>query len=228
LLNDRNFETFHYPLHSIYSATKINHPSNVFGYLAAEAMVMVVDKVKYETTQLPVEWYELLNPTLVNSIVFSGDRDFHCNTVFSHFVKEYGFEAINQLSKNMLIRIHPEEMVNIIDSGNKINAAIFVMPYSYAKNIQNRLDYEIIWPNDGAILLPVQMLIKKGAYEKYKDVIQFLTGEGVGKMFEEHGLVATNRRVKNRFPGHKLNWIGWNFLKNSEIHMIKEKIRELL
>jgi len=98
-LNDRNFETFNHSLNSMYADTKINHPAKVFGYLGAEALVMVVDKVKYETTQPPAEWYELLNPALINSIVFCGDRDFHCNTVFAHFVKEYGYEAINQLAK---------------------------------------------------------------------------------------------------------------------------------
>jgi len=228
LLNDRNFESVQQSLNSIYTATKISHPSNVFGFLAAEALVMVVAKSKYAASQFPREWYELLNPSLKNSIVFCGDRDFHCNTVFLHFVKEYGFEAISQLTKNTLIRIHPEEMLNSIDSGNKINASIYVMPYSYAKEIQNTFDYEIIWPNDGAILIPVQMLIKNGAYEKYKDVIRFLMGEEAGKLFEEHGLIAANSKIKNQFPGKKLNWIGWNFLKNGELHAIKEKIRELL
>ena len=228
LLNDRNFETFHYSLHSVYAGTNIKHPANVFGFMGAEAMVMVVDRSKYENTQLPREWYELLSPSLKSSIVFCGDRDFHCNTVFLHFVKEYGYEAVNLLSKNSLIRIHPEEMLHSIDSGNKINASIYVMPYSYAKNIQNKLDYEIIWPNDGAILLPIQLLIKKGTLEKHKEVIRFLMGEEVGKMFEEHGLVATNSKVKNQFPSRKLNWIGWDFLKKNELTTIKEKIREFL
>ena len=228
LLNDRNFETFHYSLHSAYAGTNIKHPANVFGFMGAEAMVMVVDRSKYENTQLPREWYELLSPSLKSSIVFCGDRDFHCNTVFLHFVKEYGYEAVNLLSKNSLIRIHPEEMLHSIDSGNKINASIYVMPYSYAKNIQNKLDYEIIWPNDGAILLPIQLLIKKGTLEKHKEVIRFLMGEEVGKMFEEHGLVATNSKVKNQFPSRKLNWIGWDFLKKNELTTIKEKIREFL
>jgi len=228
LLNDRNFETFHYSLHSAYAGTNIKHPANVFGFLGAEAMVMVVDRSKYENTQLPREWYELLSPSLKSSIVFCGDRDFHCNTVFLHFVKEYGYEAVNLLSKNSLIRIHPEEMLHSIDSGNKINASIYVMPYSYAKNIQNKLDYEIVWPNDGAILLPIQLLIKKGTLEKHKEVIRFLMGEEVGKMFEEHGLVATNSKVKNQFPSRKLNWIGWDFLKKNELTTIKEKIREFL
>jgi len=228
LLNERNFETFHYPLHSIYNSIDISHPSNVFGLLASEAMIMVVDRTKYENTQTPREWYELLSPTLKSSIVFCGDRDYHCNTVFSHFVKDYGYEAVNQLSKNTLIRIHPEEMLLSINSGNKINASIYVMPYSYAKNIQNKLDYEIVWPNDGAILIPIQMLIKKGVYEKYNDVIRFLIGEEAGKMFAEHGLVATNAKVKNLFPGNRLNWIGWDFLRNGELLTIKQKIRELL
>jgi len=228
LLNERNFETFQQSLHTIYNNTKISHPSNVFGFLAAEAMVMVVDRSKYEDKQPPREWYELLNPALKNSVVFCGDRDFHCNTVFLHFVKEYGYEAIKQLSNNTLIRVHPEDMLQSIDSGNKINALVYVMPYSYAKNIRNTFDYEIIWPNDGAILLPIQMLVKKEAFEKNRDIIRFLMGEEMGKLFEKHGLVATNSKVANEFPGRKLNWIDWNFIKNSELYAVKAKIRELL
>jgi ABC-type Fe3+ transport system substrate-binding protein len=119
-------------------------------------------------------------------------------------------------------------MLHSINAGNKIKASVYVMPYSYAKEIRNKLDYEIIWPNDGAILIPVQLLVKKGASEKYKDVIRFLMGEEVGKMFYEHGLIAANSKAANEFPGKKLNWIGWNFLKNGELHAIKERIRELL
>lgn len=228
LMNSRNFESFHFPLHSIYADSKISHPFKIFGYLASEALVMVVDKSKYENSQIPREWYELLNPSLKNSIVFCGDRDFHCNTIFSHFVKNYGYEAINQLTKNTLIRIHPEDMLNSIHTDNKINASVYVMPYSYAKQIQNKIDYNIIWPDDGAILIPIQMLIKKGTLEKYKDVIRFLTGEDVGKMFESHGLIATNSKVSNQFPCNKLNWIGWDFLQNNDLKSMKEQIRKLL
>jgi ABC-type Fe3+ transport system substrate-binding protein len=228
LLNDRNFETFQSPLHSIYAGTKISHPSNVFGFLATEAMVMVAVRSKYEDTPLPREWYELLSPTLRSSIVFCGDSDYHSNTVFLHFVKEYGYEAVKLLSKNALIRLHPEEMLQSIDSGNKINASIYVMPYSYAKNIRNRLDYEIIWPIDGAILIPIQILVKKGVSEKDKEVLRFIMGEEVGKMFEEHGLIATNSKVENLLPSKDLNWIGWNFLNNNELPDIKQRIRELL
>ena len=228
LLNDRNFETFNYALNSMYADTKISHPARVFGYLGAEALVLVAHKAKYETTQPPREWYELLNPALRSSIVFSGDRDFHCNTVFAHFVKEYGYEALKQLGKNTLTRIHPEEMLLTINEGNKIDASIYVMPYSYAKKIENNLDYEIIWPNDGAILLPVQMLVKRGAFDKYKDVIRFLIGREVGELLEQHGLVAANAKVNNALPGTKLNWIGWNFIRNCDMHALKEDIRRHL
>jgi len=127
-----------------------------------------------------------------------------------------------------LLRIHPEEMLLSIHSGNKINASIYVMPYSYAKNIQNNLNYEIVWPNDGAILIPIQMLVKRGASEKYKDLIRFLIGKEVGEMLEQHGLVAANAKVKNEFPGTKLNWIGWNFIRNCDMHAMKEDIRRRL
>jgi hypothetical protein len=72
------------------------------------------------------------------------------------------------------------------------------------------------------------MLIKKGTLEKYKDLIRFLTGEDVGKMFESHGLIATNSKVSNQFPCNKLNWIGWDFLQNNDLKSMKEQIRKLL
>lgn len=228
LLNDRNFDTFNYPVHPIFAGTKIEHPYKLFRFLAAEALVLVVDKSKYDTTQLPREWYELLNPLLEKSIVFCGDRDFHCNTIFSHFVKDFGYDAVKQLTKNTLIRIHPEEMLLSINGGNKINASVYVMPYSYAKNICNQIDFQIIWPEDGAILIPIQMLVKKGAAEKHKEVIRFLTGTDMGKLFEEHGLIATNAKVKNQLPSNKLNWIGWNFLKQIDLRTMKEEVRKLL
>ena len=226
LLNTANFETLNFPLHPIYAKADFAHPSNLMGMLASDVLVMVVDKSKFEDKAFPYEWYELLNPTLRNSIVFCGDIDFSCNTVYYPFVKNFGFDAIKQLVNNTLAYIHPADMLHLIHSGNRISASVYVMPYSYARSIQNKFDYQIIWPNDGAIPIPIQMLVKKGAYEKHEDIINFLKGKTLGEEFEKNGFLATNPNASKQCPDSNLNWVGWNFIENSNMRILKKKIGE--
>jgi ABC-type Fe3+ transport system substrate-binding protein len=228
LINDVNFETLDLPIHSIYFNTKFEHPSKLFGMLASDALVMVADKSKFGNKQLPREWYELLDPALCNSAVLCGNRDFFCNTVFYHYVKNYGFEGVKLIVNNILARMHPEEMLTSMHSGNSTGASLYVMPYSYARTIQKNFDYQIIWPDDGAIIIPIQMLVKKGSYQKYSDVINFLTGDILGAALEKHGFLATNPNTCKDYPGTALNWAGWNFIENSDLFKMKNKIRKLI
>jgi ABC-type Fe3+ transport system substrate-binding protein len=231
-LNTQNFETLHFPLHPIFSDAQFADPSRLFGMLGSDALVMVVNKSKFLDLQTPREWYELLNPSLLNRIVLCGDRDFFCNTFFYHYIKTYGFEAVKLLAKNTLWHLHPEEMLDSINfsslSGNDVGASVYVMPYSYARNITNKFDYQIIWPDDGAMLIPIQMLVKKGTLEKHSKVINFLTGEALGRGLEQHGFLATNPNTSKQYPGSSINWIGWNFIEDSDLFKIKAKIRKIL
>jgi hypothetical protein len=228
LLNNTNFDSLNFPLHSIYSNTGISDPSILFGILASDALVMVVDKSKFGNQRLPREWYELLNHALHNSIAFCGDRDFFCNTVFYPFVKNYGYEAVRQLTVNTRIRIHPDEMLQSIQNNNSIGASVYVMPCSYAKNIQNEYDYQIIWPEDEAILIPIQMLVKKGTYEKHENVINFLTGQTLGNELEKLGFLSTHVNTCKQYQENKLQWIGWDFIENRDLCLTKRNIRKLL
>ena len=86
----------------------------------------------------------------------------------------------------------------------------------------------MIWPNDGALLIPIQLLVKKGAYRQHQEVIKFLTGEIAGKIFERQGLLATHPDTCREYPQHKLSWMGWNFLENSNLAIMKEDIITIL
>jgi ABC-type Fe3+ transport system substrate-binding protein len=228
LLNGDNFEKLHISYHSIYNNIGFAHSPKLVGMFAADALVMVVNKSKLVNKPLPREWYELLNPSFYNSIVVCGDRDFFCNTFFYHYIKNYGLKAVEVLVQNVSARIHPEEMLNTIHTNNSATDLVYIMPFSYAKNIQNKIDYKIVWPDDGAMLIPIQMLVKKGSYEKYEDVINFLTGEVLGSELEKQGLLPTNSNISPQFPGSKLNWIGWDFIENSDLKDLKENIKKYL
>jgi len=69
------------------------------------------------------------------------------------------------------------------------------------------------------------MLVKKGAVEKYRDVIQFLTGDTLGAALEKHGLPPANPYVSKQYPGTALNWVGWDFIEKSDLCGMNTKIR---
>lgn len=228
LYNDLNFETFSTQYNSCFAGSGLEHPRKIFRFLGAEALVMVVDRNKMTHTQLPREWYELLNPALEDSLVLCGDTDYFNYTIYLHYVRDFGLEAVRQLHKNTLERMHPEDMVRVLNNNNSLSGSIYVMPYSWAKQIDNKLDYQIVWPEDGAIVLPIQMLVRKSIADKYRNVTRFLGGQEVGNFLRENGLVSTNPRVTHAVQGRKLNWLGWEFIRNSNLTEIRNDIKRIV
>lgn len=223
-INENNFEVFQYTAHPAFSGTGLVKPGIAMRYLAADALVFVIDRTMYEQSSFPGEWYELLHPALEKRIVFCGDKDFYCHTIYAHYVRDFGLDALKQLNKNTCETMHPVDMIHALQSGCKNAASIYVMPYSYARMIENHIDYQIVWPEDGAIILPVQMLVKKGTYERNKDLISLLTSAEAGRVFALNGLIPVNRNTDCGFSCGKLNWLGWDFLKSTDLKELKKDI----
>ncbi|MDD3079214.1 MAG: ABC transporter substrate-binding protein [Paludibacter sp.] len=228
LLNENNFESFRYSVNKAFSGTNIENAYKVIRFLAADAMVMLIDRSKYMQSQAPCEWYELLHPALEQGIAFCGETDYFCDTVYAHFVRDFGLKAVEQLKNNTLCRMHPVEMLRELKAGNKNGAKVYVIPYSYARMVENIIDFQVIRPRDGAIILPVQMLVKKGCSEKHKELINFMTGSEMGRLFALNGFVPINKNVECNIPDNSLNWIGWDFLKNENFPELKRNINQLL
>ncbi len=227
LLSKQNFDTFQYRMNEAFTGIGLENTYTVFRFLAADGLVMVADKAKFDYSPMPEEWYELLHPAFANKLAFCGDIDFNCNTLHMHFVRDFGMGAIGQLLQNTLARLHPAHMLEAIQDGNRLGASVYIMPFSYARQIENNSDYQIIWPKDGAIMLPVQLLVKKGAYNRYKEIIRFLTGSEMGQLFASKGFVPVNVYTENIAYG-KMNWIGWDFLEQENIVDVKHEISKLL
>jgi ABC-type Fe3+ transport system substrate-binding protein len=228
IINENNFDTFQYVANPAFSGTGLVKPGMVMRYLAVDALVFVVDRTKYEQSAFPREWYELLHPALEKKVVFCGKTDFFCQTIYVHYVRDFGLNALKQLNRNTLETMHPVDMINTLQAGNKCNAKIYVMPYSYARMFEHYIDYQVIWPEDGAIVLPVQMLVKKGAYERNKEIIHLLTSAEAGKVFALNGLIPINRNTDCSFCKGKLNWLGWDFLKSTDLVELKRDIQTYL
>jgi ABC-type Fe3+ transport system substrate-binding protein len=226
-LDEAHFDKCMAMLHPMYTRAAYPHPGGVIGMITANLLVMMVDENKFEPGRLPRTWKDLLDPLFGKRLVLRGDSDFFCNAVFYPFYKQFGEKAITQLAANTLTGMHPSEMVKAINTGHTGEAAVFVMPYSFAVKTRGSENFRLVWPEDGAIVSPVQMLVKKGAYEKYKEEIDFITGSTMGEALEQLGFPSANIQTGKSYPGEQLNWLGWDFIAENDMNMLRKRIQQV-
>ena len=215
-LNSDNFDVIGHEINESYTIAGYSHPENLFTMLPCNALVIVADIRKFNNESLPQYWSDLLDPSLEKKLILRGDKDFFCNAVFFPFVRDYGLESLSLLARNTAVGLHPSQMVKMINSEKTEGISAFVMPYTFYKNVRKRENFRLIWPKDGAIVSPVQMLVKKGAYEKYKEVIDYIKSEEMTQM-----LLSLSFPASDDNELQPLNWLGWNNIYSTDTGAMK-------
>jgi len=226
-LNKDNFETFTQEVHPLFKEANYVHPEGLMGWFTTNLLVMLVDTEKLGVHHLPVSWLDILKESYSRDLTLRGDTDFFCNAMFFPYMKTIGNEAIRRLGKNTAKGLHPSQMVKILNAGTKDGTTIYVLPYSFALKVRDTTRYKIVFPTEGAIVSPVQMLVKKGASMKHKPLIDYILSTEMAKILMQSGFPSAHPLAENTLPGNTLNWIGWNFIKENDIRACKEEMQQL-
>ncbi|MBC2582792.1 ABC transporter substrate-binding protein [Clostridium sp. DJ247] len=196
----------------------IQDPDGHYTMFSMNILVMVVDLVQLGDLPMPKKWGDLLNPEYKNRVVIRGDKNFFCETTLLNIYKDYGYDGIKKLGNSVKDGWHPSQMVKMAGSGLKGSPTISVMPYFYARTIRNKDKVSVVWPEDGAIVSPVSMLVKKSCLDKYKEIADFFVGETIGKICAGASFPSINPNVENKIPENApLKWIGWDYIKSQDI-----------
>lgn len=224
-LNDDYFDRIQLVAPEIFKKAGFEHPTGHLCWFTTNLLVIVADLEKVHEELLPVSWGDLLNELFSKSLTLRGDDDFFCNAILYPFLKNHGKKAVTQLGINTAAGLHPSQMVKNINSGNANGTAMYVMPYSFALKIRNAERFKTIFPVEGPIVSPVQLMVKKGSYEKNKALIDFLLGDEMGDTLNRNGFPSiTSPAIPNL---KDLNWIGWDFILENDIAICKEELQEL-
>ena len=226
LSESSTFEEFNFCYDAYFEEAGLQHPGKVINIFTANLLVMVVNNKKFEDSSKPYGWYELLCTQYENNIVMRGDGDFFCNAALYPYYATYGDDAMRILGTNVSRGIHPAEMVKEINFNRKDSSGIYVMPYSFACKIRNE-NFSIVWPEDGAIVSPVQVLIKKTAKEKHKDIVDFIFSSQLAEAMEQQGFPAFTQDNLKRYPGRTLKWLGWDFIYKNDIGILKDRTQKI-
>jgi len=194
-----------------------------FTMLSANLIVLVSIDDMLEGKPKIASWKDLLRPEFQNSVVMRGQEEFFCNGVLLPFYTLFGMDGIIDLARSVRTGVHPSEMVKMIDSGKPDVAPLYIMPYFFAKKIKAKNRISIHIPKEGAIVSPVQMLVKKDSQEKVREITDFLCGEKFGQLCADAYFPSVNEQVNNSAScTERLYWIGWDFLKRNDIGKIKK------
>lgn len=200
------------------SRVGIKDPGNNYTIITMNLLVIVVDKIKIGNRPLPSKWGDLLNPEFEKSVAIRGKNNFFCETTLLTIYKQFGIEGIRKLGKAVNYGWHPAQMAKSAGSGNVDSPVVSVMPYFFTKTIKHKENVKVVWPEDGAIVSPVTMLVKAEKAQELKKISEFFTGKGVGQICAEANFPSLNPEVDNEIPENAaFNWVGWDFIKQNDV-----------
>ena len=217
--NDRNvFEGYVDEFNKDFSNDYIDlrDPDNKYIITGVVPAVFVVNKEELNGRKVPKTWADILSEEFEDSVaVPMGDLDLF-NALVVSLYKDYGMQGIKDLARSYMKSLHPAEMVKAKGKNNV--PCVSIIPYFFTQMIDENKQIAV-WPEDGAVISPIFMIVKKDKKEMLKPVIDFFTSEKIGKIFSANGkFPSTNKKVDNFLkPEQRFKWVGWDFIKNTDI-----------
>ncbi|WP_066625088.1 ABC transporter substrate-binding protein [Clostridium magnum] len=222
------YDAANYKANSIFSNIDLKDPEGNYTIIASNILVMVADINALGDIEPPTKWGDLLKPEFQKKVAIRGTNTSFCETTLLTIFKEHGYEGIRKLGKSVKWGWHPSQMVKMAGSGRAEAPAVSVMPYFFTKTIPNKQNVKILWPEDGAIISPVTMMVKKSCKEKQQKIIDFFTSTKIGEICAGAFLPSLHSKVSNKIPEYAtFNWIGWDFIKERDIDALVKKLNTI-
>lgn len=190
--------------------------------------VMMVDRTKLGDLPSPQRWSDLLNPLYRRKIIIGGSWDDLSEALLLNFYKDFGEEGLRKLAENVKDAWHASKMAKIAGTGHPDGAAIYVAPWFFAETSPHKEIVSIIWPEEGALVSPMYMLVKAAKIEELRVVVDYVTGTGFGQQAAETRWPMLNPGVVNPLPENaKFKWLGWDYIRSAHVEYLIEHTRKL-
>jgi ABC-type Fe3+ transport system substrate-binding protein len=215
------------PVNKHFEEAGLIDPDGWYTIYSVMPFVILVDRKKLGPLPLPKRWSDLLDPQFRGKVVLPGTED-TVSIAPLYFYKEYGDEGLEQLAVNMKMALQSAEMARLVGSSNS-PAAIYVMSWFFIQSCPRPEMAIMIWPEDGAIVNPLYMLVKKEKINELAPVIKYTLGLELGRQIAESCFPVINPQVDNMLPeGASFKWIGWDYIKSHNLDEVREHAQTFL
>lgn len=208
----------------------LKDPDGHYALLAVVPAVFLVDKTQLdEGEEVPRTWKEILGPRFKNKIAMPvGDFDLF-NGILLTIWKEFGDEGVEAIGRNLLEGMHPSQVAGRFAPKGGKGPMVSVIPFFFSKMAQFNPNAEIVWPEDGAVVSPIFMLLKNSAPEEAVRIADFFASKEVGEILSHRGLFPScHPEVINPVPEKApLMWLGWDFIKQNDLGELIPKVNDI-
>jgi ABC-type Fe3+ transport system substrate-binding protein len=182
----------------------------------------VVDRSQLGTA-VPRSWKELLSGDY--RICYADDGHLLDSIYLVYIYQQFGEEGILEFKKRALCGVHPSQMIKA--GGVEGRPSVYIMPHVFASIKIKEGGFDLVWPEEGACIIPVLITQKKDAPEADQRAAAFLCGRECGQIFVTQGMFpSSNPEVENKLPG-KLRWLGWDYIYQHDLLEIIARIKTL-
>ena len=229
------FTDLSWPQHNALLAPyELRDPAGHYSLLGVVPAVFLVDRTQLAEGQAPPRnWGELLDPALAGRVALPvGDFDLFNGillTVFKHF----GEAGVTALGRNLQQGLHPSQAAGRFAARSGQGPLVSVIPFFFSRMAALNPHAEIVWPEDGAIISPIFMLLKAAAPAGARRLASFFASREVGEILAHKGLFPScHPEVENPVPGTPeapapFLWLGWDFIRNNDLGELIPRVNQL-
>lgn len=203
----------------VFGDLPLRDPDGHFTMLGMVPAVFLVNKNLLGSDPAPRTWEDVLHPRFKDRLALPvGDFDLF-NGLLLTLAARYGDSAVEALAQNMLASRHPAETVGRFSSRQAAQPAVSIIPYFFSKMTMKSQVLFVTWPEDGAVVSPIFMLVKKSAMPLSGELARVFLSKEVGELIAQRGLMPVlHPEVENKVPdGARFIWLGWERVRELDL-----------
>ncbi|MDR2259669.1 MAG: ABC transporter substrate-binding protein [Azoarcus sp.] len=202
------------PLHPACEAAGLRDEHGIFRSFALAPFVFLVDGARLRGRPAPRAWADLLDPMWMDEIIFGcwlpGETNtYHdyCGYLLLCLYLEFGTAGLIAFAAN--VRRSQHDLHPAAQTG-----AIAVLPWLHTELRPRREHMRVVWPEDGALVMPISWSLKRGAESAAAPLIDYLQSRELGAILARNAYPPIHLAAGAATaypPGVRLKWPGWTY-----------------
>lgn len=193
--------------------------------ITSNPLVMLVDQRALKGRAVPRRIEDLFAPELQQSVAIRGGAGGFCETLLLSVWRRFGSPGVEKLARATLHGWHPSQMVKAAGSGRSDAPAASVLPLFFAEAARSRPGVRVVWPEDGAVLSPVTLLVRADREPELKDLAALLRGADLARIFAGAGFWSPHAEIPSGLPaGAPVDWLGWDFVEANDLGALVDEL----
>jgi hypothetical protein len=221
--------------HPALEICKIRDPLGVFQPFAVVPFVFLVDCRRLNGRPIPRAWEDLLNPRWSGEIVFGGWRPNESvpyaeynSWLLLYLYHAFGLDGLASFARNVHHLQHNVRTATLAGSNSRHAAAISVLPWLHAEICPRHDTTRVVWPEDGALVMPIGYLCRDEYRSRLSPVEKYLFGGELAASLNRNCYPGVLSGQSPLIPKDaRFTWMGWEFVYTHDIASESRRLGKL-